>query len=156
MEGAKQGVNDNNGQESRWLIIPMEKETKDSPAMYLFNKALDHEGIVYCKNTKRLYDFVVYWGEKLFGKRTNGISPFTFRHQFASDLKADKRFDEEKIAEIMGQRSDRTQKKYGAVKQSRGGRNIESCGASNPVRLHGQPRNFPSAARSAKETSLKC
>ena len=151
MEGAKRGVDDSNGQESRWLIIPMEKENKNSPAMYLFKKALNYESVIYCENTKRLYDFVAYWGEKFFGKRKNKVAPYTFRHQFAADIKADKSFDVEKIAEMLGQRSDKTQKNYGSDRQSRGKRNIESCGASNPVRLHKQTRNFPSTARSLKK-----
>jgi integrase len=59
-------------------------------------------------------------GRKVFGvRRSNLVSAYSFRHQFASDLKASG-LDGVTISAILGHSVDDTKKHYGSSKQARG------------------------------------
>lgn len=145
--GAKRGVDETKGQKWRRIKIDCTNASKNSPEAYLLESTKNVSRIFKCNNKKLLSDYISYWGTKIFGKRQNSLSPYSFRHQFCADLKADSNFDREDIAKLMGHRSDKTQKNYGSAAQGNGGRNIDSVEASDKVRMHEQTRNFPSEFR---------
>ena len=68
------------------------------------------------------------------GKAPEGVSPYSLRHAFCADLKAEKT-DPEDIARAMGHASARSQGNYGSVKQGRGGLGLEYVEASRAVRV---------------------
>lgn len=68
------------------------------------------------------------------GQAPRGVSPYSLRHAFCADLKAEKT-DPEDIARAMGHASARSQNNYGSVKQGRGGLGLEYIEASRAVRV---------------------
>lgn len=62
-----------------------------------------------------------------------GISPYSLRHAFCADLKAEGT-DPEDIARAMGHASARSQGRYGSVRQGRGGTGLEYVEGTEAVR----------------------
>jgi integrase len=148
IHGSKRGQDDENGQKWRRLRIDFGEADPSGPEVYLAELTRDTSRIIQCEKTKRLTDYVTYWGTKLFGKRDNSISPYSFRNQFCSDLKRDPKFGKMEIAQMMGHRSDRTQKKYGLFNLGKGGRGIKGVEASDEVRMYEQSGELPWASKS--------
>jgi integrase len=148
IHGSKRGQDDENGQKWRRLRIDFGDADPSGPEVYLAQLTRDTSRIIQCEKTKRLTDYVTYWGTKLFGKRDNSISPYSFRNQFCSDLKRDPKFGKMEIAQMMGHRSDRTQKRYGLFNLGKGGRGIKGVEASDEVRMYEQSGELPWASKS--------
>ncbi len=69
----------------------------------------------------RLGDKVQTIGHRAFPRRKEGISPYSFRHVFASDLKAGG-YSDTAIAQALGHANVRTKSRYGRYNQGRTGR----------------------------------
>lgn len=69
-----------------------------------------------------LYNSVVQLGKSAFPKLRTRISPYCFRHQIASDMKADPEISLEHAAKVMGHLSDYSIGKYGHAVHGRKGR----------------------------------
>lgn len=126
IHGAKTGPS--SGQEERTLIF-----SEKSPLGQALLESVEYPGHVVTiqRGAARLNkDFAAMRKSGLIKK---GISPYSLRHQFCADLKADGR-DPEAIAEAMGHASARSQNNYGSVKQGRGGVALEGVEATRSVR----------------------
>jgi len=74
-------------------------------------------------------------GRKVFGeRRSNPVSAYSFRHQFASDLKASG-LDGETVSAILGHAVDDTKKQYGTSKQARGAQTTRLVSATRAVKV---------------------
>lgn len=67
---------------------------------------------------KRFCDAVRTWSKKLWPRRRNGLSPYSFRHLFAGHTKKASRGEVVTVAEALGHRSTKTQRNYGTAKQA--------------------------------------
>ncbi|WP_247308903.1 site-specific integrase [Ralstonia pseudosolanacearum] len=77
-------------------------------------------------NADYLYNSIVTLGKATFPKLRTRVSPYCFRHQAASDLKADPTVSLEDAAQFMGHLSDYSIGKYGrAVHGKRGGARVK-------------------------------
>lgn len=85
---------------------------------------VDHAGgtlVVSIKNPSSFSSAVVYYGQQAFPRSTKRITPYSMRHNFASDLKLNCR-DPDDVSRALGHRADRTRSSYGQVKPRWGGR----------------------------------
>jgi len=74
-------------------------------------------------------------GRKVFGvRRSHLVSAYSFRHQFASDLKASG-LDSLSISAILGHSVDDTKKQYGTSKQARGLQTTRLVSAARTVKI---------------------
>ena len=74
-------------------------------------------------------------GRKIFGeRRSNPVSAYSFRHQFASDLKASG-LDGVTVSAILGHAVDDTKKQYGSSKQARGAQTTRLVTATRAVKV---------------------
>ncbi len=64
------------------------------------------------------------------------VSAYSFRHQFAADLKADTTTHFDDISAAMGHASDRTKQHYGHSSQKRGKGGITQITAASPIKAH--------------------
>ncbi|HUN00657.1 MAG TPA: tyrosine-type recombinase/integrase [Halothiobacillus sp.] len=64
------------------------------------------------------------------------VSAYSFRHQFAADLKADNNIHFDDISTAMGHTSDRTKQCYGHSSQKRGKGGITQITAASPIKAH--------------------
>ncbi len=99
------------------------------------------DGIGKCTithNKDYLYNSVVAIGRSAFPKLRTRISPYCFRHQAASDLKADPDMPLEQAAKFMGHLSDYSIGAYGHSvhgRKSRGGRiKVPFVSTSRPIK----------------------
>ncbi|SPB14177.1 hypothetical protein NOV72_01426 [Caballeronia novacaledonica] len=69
-----------------------------------------------------LYNSVVQLGKSTFPKLRTRVSPYCFRHQVASDMKADPEISLEHAAKVMGHLSDYSIGKYGHAAHGRKGK----------------------------------
>jgi integrase len=90
-------------------------------AMFLQKNVIANVGPLHVaiKNTKALSEAVRRHSKKLWPRRKYVVSPYSFRHQFAADLKND--LYPEEIAKAMGHSVCRTQQYYGTRNQGRSG-----------------------------------
>jgi integrase len=124
--GAKTGPH--SGQEVRRLFFSVETP---------LGKALaEHAGpggrrqVITRKATRLNKDFQKLRNARVLKK---GISPYSLRHAFCADLKADG-IPPDDIARAMGHASARSQGHYGSVKQGRGGTGLEYVEGTQAVR----------------------
>jgi len=84
------------------------------------------DGIGHCvvsHDADYLYNSIVALGKAAFPKMRTRVSPYCFRHQYASDLKSDPSVSLEDAAKAMGHLSDYSIGKYGrAAHGGKGGR----------------------------------
>jgi integrase len=74
-------------------------------------------------------------GRKVFGqRRSHTVSAYSFRHQFASDLKASN-LDSVTVSAILGHAVDDTKKQYGTSKQARGLQTTRLVSATRAVKV---------------------
>lgn len=124
--GAKVGPH--SGQEVRRLFFSVETP--------LGRALAEHAGpggrrqVITRKATRLNKDFQKLRNAGLVKK---GISPYSLRHAFCADLKAEGT-DPEDIARAMGHASARSQGHYGSVKQGRGGTGLEYVEGTQAVR----------------------
>jgi integrase len=141
IKGGKLGEEGKNGQKIRKIQVDLSTRCyRGSPKEYLMNSCFEYG---YCKikvHPKRLNDYVRRISEKLWPKKKNHITPYSYRHQTSADIKKDG-FNEVMTAETLGHRSTRSQKHYGTARQ--GGRQSSIVGVecSDPVRTHEQDYN---------------
>lgn len=64
------------------------------------------------------------------------VSAYSFRHQFAADLKADTTIPFDDISAAMGHTSDRTKQCYGHSSQKRGKGGVTQITAASPIKVH--------------------
>lgn len=141
LKGGKTGAEGKNGQKIRKLKIDLSTGChRGSPKDYLMNQCFEDGYCIIKAHPKRLNDYVRRISEKLWPKKKNHITPYSYRHQTSADIKKDG-FSKEKTAMAMGHRSTRSQKHYGTARQ--GGRRSSVVGVecSDPVRSHEQDYN---------------
>lgn len=105
------------GQESRELTIMVESKE----ALFLQKSVIVNVGPlpVAIKNPNALSEAVRRHSKKIWPRRKYVVSPYSFRHQFAADLKND--FYPEEVAMAMGHSVCKTQQHYGTRNQGRSG-----------------------------------
>lgn len=112
------------------LAVLLSMAAKDVAANGVGHAAVSHDA-------DYLYNSVVALGKATFPKLRTRISPYCFRHQTASDLKADPTLSLEEAAQFMGHLSDYSIGRYGrAVHGKRGGGRAKPVmvKASRPVK----------------------
>ena len=77
--------------------------------------------------------------KRLWPEHKHSITAYSFRHQFAANLKAQNFGDE--TSRALGHRSEKTRKHYGLAIQSRGGNDDISISASNLLKLELEEKN---------------
>ncbi|MFQ6759462.1 MAG: site-specific integrase [Deltaproteobacteria bacterium] len=105
------------GQEYRELTIMVESKE----ALFLQNSVIANAEPLHVtiKNPKALSEAVRRNSKKLWPRRKYVVSPYSFRHQFAADLKND--LYPEEIAMAMGHSVCKTQQHYGTRNQGKSG-----------------------------------
>jgi integrase len=117
--GTKRGVDGQHGRESRTITLAV-----DTPqAKWLWRAAAESTGgvRVTVESAKRLADEVARLGRRLWPRKRDTVSPYTYRHAFAADVKTQHPEDWDTIAAALGHSVPETQRHYGRAKQSRGG-----------------------------------
>lgn len=114
------------------------------------------EGVHRVGSAKAIANTVTHYATKAFRPRKEAVSPYSFRHALASDLKASGR-DFEEIAAAMGHQSTGTQSLYGSASgRSGGGLAPSSIKAASAVRdtartaAQAMPARTKRARRAAK------
>lgn len=105
------------GQDYRELTIMVESKE----ALFLQKSVVANAGTLHVaiKSPKALSEAVRRHSKKLWPRRKYVVSPYSFRHQFAADLKND--LYPEEIAMAMGHSVCKTQQHYGTRNQGRSG-----------------------------------
>lgn len=112
------------GQPQRVLLIDENTQAGKALASILG----DAESLTVQRGADRLNKDFSKIREKIGGK----MSPYSMRHQAAAELKAE--LDPKVVAAALGHRSIKSQRRYGSVKQARGGGAILAAKATHPVR----------------------
>lgn len=113
--GAK--VTDRNGQSYRHLTFKGDiNDPFLSPLIHLA-KEMGGSTILKIQDGKALSTSISRFANELWPKHTEPITPYSFRHAFASDMKRYE--DEDTVAQSLGHRSNRTQKAYGQKQLSK-------------------------------------
>lgn len=126
VEGSKIGKEGNYGQKVRYISV----ETNNPAALFLLDKIQNTENkelIVSIETTEGFSQAVNDSSKKVFPKRKEHVSPYSFRHSFSADVKAkvnelnlDEELSKELIAQALGHSSSDTQQVYGSSQQSKG------------------------------------
>ncbi len=113
--GAK--VSDQNGQTRRHLTFRSNiNDPFLSPLIHLA-KETGGSTILNIQNEKAFSAAISRFAAELWPKHKEPITPYSFRHAFASDMK--RYADEDTVAQSLGHRSTRTQKAYGQKQLSK-------------------------------------
>ncbi|MGV1098745.1 hypothetical protein ACUUL3_04965 [Thiovibrio sp. JS02] len=117
------------GQEFRQLTI----QINSGETQFLENSIQENNGHldVIIKNPKALCEAIRRHSKKLWQRRKYVVSPYSFRHQFAADLKND--HAPEEVAMAMGHSVCKTQQYYGMRNQGRSGRMLCSITAEKMI-----------------------
>lgn len=117
--GSKRGVDGQHGRESRTITVAADTVQ----AKWLWQAAADAGGglRVSVENPKRLADEVSRLGRRLWPRKRDTVTPYSYRHAFAADVKAQHPEDWDTIAAALGHCVAETQRHYGRAKQSRAG-----------------------------------
>jgi integrase len=144
IRGAKTSRDGTTGQPWRQVFINCKDADHGSPKYFLEKLVLMNDGVVQVSAcAHNLCDFVRRLADQEFGRKRHQISPYSYRHQTAADLKGDTGVSKLEIAAVLGHQSDRTQKNYGSVRQAGGGNGIIAVKSAKRIRQHASPRNFP-------------
>lgn len=124
VEGAK--CDDDRGIRKRGYKFQMDRASEEHPALVALREhakqnTLQGEATV-AHDADYLYNAVTALGKAVFPKLRTRISPYCFRHQAASDLKADPDVLLEEAAKFMGHRSDYSISRYGRATHGKRGR----------------------------------
>lgn len=124
------------GQKVRQLSI----HAKTDEAIFLRGLVMGQAGglTVSIKNPKALTESVRRHSKRLWPKRKYVVSPYSFRHQLAADLKND--LLPEEVAMTMGHSVCKTQQYYGMRNQGRGGTQIFKVTAEKDLRRNDAPQ----------------
>jgi integrase len=126
IQGAK--LTETSGQETRGIVI----DPSSAAGQILAAHVGDYDSIIVERGAKRLNkDF-----EAIRDKTGFKTSPYSLRHQFSANLKAEfgpDRADE--VAKAMGHATSRSQGRYGSPRQAQSGKTgVVMVGASRPVK----------------------
>lgn len=136
IKGGKIGEEGKNGQKIRKLKIDLSRDCyRGSPKDYLMNSCFENG---YCKiktHPKRLNDYVRRLSQKLWPRKKNYITPYSYRQQNSADMKKDG-FSKKETAMEMGHRSTRSQKHYDTARQGGRRSSIIEVTCSDQVRTH--------------------
>ena len=126
IRGSKQGKAKENGQATRTIKIDMRAHVNyGSPKNYLLSQVA-YEGHLFVQvNPKRLNDYVRRLSKKIWPRKKNHITPYSYRHQFSADLKGEG-CPPQKISMALGHRSTMSKKKYAGKRQARGNPRLHS------------------------------
>ncbi|WP_125469211.1 site-specific integrase [Methylomagnum ishizawai] len=98
---------------------------------------------VAIKNPSSFTSAITYYGRMTFPRRHKSITPYCFRHAFASDIKKVVG-DADLVSEALGHRSDRTRSRYGNSNIGRAGGVIPAeIGSTHEVRHSRSPGKMP-------------
>lgn len=119
IHGTKRGVDGHHGRETRVITIANETPA----AMWLWKICRERDGdiAVQIASPRRLADEVTRLGRRLWPRKKDTVSPYSYRHAFAADVKAQFPDDWDTIAAALGHSVPETQRLYGRAQQSRGG-----------------------------------
>ncbi len=149
VRGAK--VTSNRGQEWRRIIRKV-----TSPMLRRMRDVLDSQGVtrlvVDVKNKGSFRDCVRHFGSRTFPRKTDRITPYCCRMQYAGDLKKDE-FSKVEIAVGMGHRSDKSQRPYKAPRTGRRGTGFLKMEAPSPVRQHANTDSYKSILTQKSQAS---
>lgn len=117
--GAKRGVDGRHGREMRTITVAVD----NAQAIWLWQQvAAAHGGLtVSISSPKRLADEVTRIGRKLWPRKRETVTPYSYRHQFAADLKQAFPEDWDTVAAGLGHSVPETQRLYGRSQQARPG-----------------------------------
>jgi integrase len=119
IHGTKRGVDVRHGRETRIITI-----ANDTPAaMWLWKTCMERDGFIAVRivSPRRLADEVTRLGRRLWPRKKDTVSPYSYRHAFAADVKTQFPDDWDTIAAALGHSVPETQRLYGRAQQSRGG-----------------------------------
>jgi len=98
---------------------------------------------VAIKNSSSFTSAITYYGRVTFPRRQKSITPYCFRHAFASDLKK-AIGDADLVSEALGHRADKMRSRYGNSGKGRAGGVIPAgIGATYEVRHSRTPGKLP-------------
>lgn len=119
IHGTKRGEDGQHGRETR--VIKVDDESP--AATWLWRKSAEQEGALSVRiaSPRRLADEVTRLGRRLWPRKKDTVSPYSYRHAFAADVKAQFPDDWDTIAAALGHSVPETQRLYGRAQQSRGG-----------------------------------
>ncbi|MGX9367344.1 tyrosine-type recombinase/integrase [Desulfoplanes sp. PS50] len=134
IKGSKQGKAKKNGQAKRSIFIDMRVHVYHrSPKDYLLSCVAEDGYVIVQANAKRLNDYVRRLSQKIWPKKKNPITPYSYRHQLSADLKGEG-CPPPKISMTLGHRSVLSKKKYGTSAQARGSTHIGEVRCSHALR----------------------
>lgn len=113
------------GQEMRTIIVPIEGADAVFIADWLRSANGDGSQVVPKVKAKALCAAVAGFGQRAFPGLRYKLSPYTFRHALASDLKGEG-WPPEALALALGHLTDRTCQRYGRAGLASGSRNLEA------------------------------
>ena len=123
VKGAK--VSQSNGQPLRIFFV-------SSP--FAAELAIGGKRIITGPSANAISQAVGRQARKVFGRRTHNVSAYSFRHQFAADLKSASNISDDDISAIMGHSASDTKRHYGTRSQSRSNIRVRLISASREVR----------------------
>lgn len=113
--GAK--VTDQNGQKYRHLTFAADASNALLSPLINFVNEMGGSTILKIQDEKAFSTSISRFAAELWPKHKDPITPYSFRHAFASDMKANG--NQDTIAQSLGHRSTRTQKAYGQKQLSK-------------------------------------
>lgn len=115
IRGAK--VTNENGQKFRHLTFSADASNPFLSPLINLVKEMGGSTSLNIQNEKAFSSAITRFAEELWPRHKEPITPYSFRHAFASDMK--RYADEDTVAQSLGHRSTRTQKTYGQKQLSR-------------------------------------
>ncbi|HBN5914632.1 TPA: site-specific integrase [Escherichia coli] len=150
IEGAK--VNKIKGQEKRYCKIFL--DTENSADMEFFDFVRSNGGKLNYSQTKQNYESL----RKLMKRNFKGASPYSYRHQVASDMKASG-LDKNTIATFLGHSNDKSQAHYGYKQHGRSKGKVLGAKGTKPIKENAtnyqdyqQKKSFTHKLKSALNT----
>lgn len=131
--------------EGQWVMERLECSEQRSMRFALPSPTHSENGILLPGTERnrrisaRLGKLITRIGKAAFPNLRHNLTPYVFRHAFASDMKAADHFGAEAIAQALGHQSTRTQESYGLVSSTKGlsilrAQHIISVSATSPIR----------------------
>ena len=136
VQGAK--VTPISGQPERRLLLQVDNLLAAALREAVKASGSEHGGLmVQITSPKALCAYVRRLSKRLFPKAGYVASPYSFRHSFAADQKAEK-VAEEDLARMLGHVSDGSPRRYGVARQGRQPlSHVVAASATRPVRHKG-------------------
>lgn len=118
ISGAKLG--EHKGQPERTLEYHL--PTKNNLVSKLEQAIQDYSGSaeISINNANSFCSAIQYYGQQVFPSRQRRITPYCFRHAFASDIKR-RLGDNDSVSQALGHRVDKTKSSYGQARMGKAG-----------------------------------